>query len=157
MTLSGLLQSFESADCKDAATNRSRRQQLEQWILRENHKAKREAGVMPRRHEAPRVIELTTNFEQYCVGTLQAIFEQEHDTSLCVLPGSAVTESRGFVPFTCAAMASLLRLCESEDIAIAADAKVGKGAQAWNKLFVTFLLRLFAHIIYFIVRLSLYM
>ena len=137
LRVKGLVRYLPSPEATALLPDVSGKRKIKQWILRENAKQRRSEGDVPRR--GARVVELEANWGTFCVRQLQGLLDQQFDATLCVLPGSVVTESRGFVPFTCRAMATLLQMYNNEDFLLVADAKVGKGERAWRVATIGFL------------------
>ena len=107
--------------------------------MRENAKRRKTVGMVPPRAAPPRVVEMEVNFESFRIHALADISHTEYNTDLRILPHPLVTHDRGFVAFTCRAMASCLTLADSEDFLLAVDAKVGKGPRAWRIATIGFL------------------
>jgi hypothetical protein len=105
---------------------------LRGWVKRENTKIDRAAGAVPVHSVLPAVAELDCNIDRFRIRTLADIRQQDHDTGLCVLPGSVLTETRGYIPFTCKGMVKLLQSYKHEQLILGVDAKVGKGNGAWR-------------------------
>jgi hypothetical protein len=132
LSVDGLSSALAHAGKQDFMQLPNYQKSLRQWISRENKKKDREAGAVPVRSALPSVAELECNIDRFRIRTLADIRQQEHDTCLCVLPGSVLTETRGYIPFTCKGMMALLQSYKHEQLILGVDAKVGKGSGAWR-------------------------
>ena len=138
LTKTGLLQALRAAGF-NSLDSKAGKAKIKQWIMRENAKARKAEGIIPARAGPPRVIEMEVNFENLRLRHLADLDVTDFDSDLRVLPNATITSSRGYVPFTCRGMASLLRTAENEEFFLAVDAKVGKGPRAWRIITIGFL------------------